>query len=218
MGSPLLANLLLHYGFDAWMAREFPTVPFERFSDEIVVHCVSESAARRVRDAIAGRLAEIGLELSPEKTRIAYCKDSRRRQDYPVVSFTFCGYTFRPRKAYDRRSRKAFTGFLPGVSEGKLTDMSRRVRSWRLPRRTTRTLDDLARGINPVVGGWLPYSTRFYPTLVVPLCRRIDRHLMRWARAKYARLRSDKRAREWLKRVRKRDPGLFAHWQLAYTS
>ena len=165
-----------------------------------MVHCVSESAARRVRDAIADRLAHIGLQLHPEKTRIVYCKNSRRRGTYETVSFTFCGYTFRPRKAFDKRRHQAFTGFLPGVSAGKLTEMSRRVRSWRLSRRTTLTLDDLARGINRVVGGWLAYFTRFYPTLVIPLCKRIDRHLMRWARQKYKRLRSDKQARAWLRR------------------
>ena len=31
--SPVLANLFMHYAFDAWMAREFPTVPFERYAD-----------------------------------------------------------------------------------------------------------------------------------------------------------------------------------------
>ena len=44
--SPVLANLFLHYAFDAWMAREFPTVPFERYVDDAVVHCVSEQQAR----------------------------------------------------------------------------------------------------------------------------------------------------------------------------
>ena len=35
-----------------------------------------------------------------------YCADSRRRRDCPVISFTFCGYMFRPRM---------FTGFLPAA-------------------------------------------------------------------------------------------------------
>ena len=30
--SPLLANLFLHYAFDAWMRREMPGVPFERYT------------------------------------------------------------------------------------------------------------------------------------------------------------------------------------------
>ena len=134
--SPCLANLFLHYGLDAWMVREFPTVQFERFADDAVIHCVSESQARLVRDAVARRLVKVGLELHPDKTRIVYCKDSRRRGTYEEISFTFCGYTFRPRKAYNQRTGEVFTGFLPAVSPEKLTMMSRRVASWRLHRRT----------------------------------------------------------------------------------
>ena len=95
--SPLLANLFLHYGFDMWMSREFPGVTFERFADDAVIHCVTERQARQVRDAIGGRLADIGLELHPGKTKLVYCKDSRRRQEFDQVTFTFCGYAFRPR-------------------------------------------------------------------------------------------------------------------------
>jgi RNA-directed DNA polymerase len=32
--SPVLANLLLHDAFDAWMVGKFPTVPFERYADD----------------------------------------------------------------------------------------------------------------------------------------------------------------------------------------
>ena len=34
--SPLLANLFLHYAFDAWMARTFAHIPFERYADDSV--------------------------------------------------------------------------------------------------------------------------------------------------------------------------------------
>lgn len=84
----------MHYGFDTWMTREFPEIPFERYSDDIVVHCVSERQARFVREAIARRLVDVGLQLHPGKTRLVYCKDSRRRRTYEHISFTFCGYTF----------------------------------------------------------------------------------------------------------------------------
>ena len=215
--SPLIANIFLHYGFDLWMTREFPGVQFERFADDAVVHCVTERQARYLRDAIGRRLVEVGLELHPDKTKIVYCKDSRRRQEYELVSFTFCGYTFRPREAFDRKQQRPFTGFMPAVAPGKLTDMSRKAASWRLHRRTTLTLEDLAEDVNPVLRGWLNYFTVFYPSAVIPIGKRMDRHLMRWARRKYQRLkRSDKRARAWLKGVRKREPGLFAHWALRY--
>jgi retron-type reverse transcriptase len=88
--SPLLANLFMHYAFDTWMAREFPDVPFERFVDDVIVHCVSEQQARGVKDAIASRLAECGgLRLHPDKTCIVYCKDSNRHGRHWQVSFDF---------------------------------------------------------------------------------------------------------------------------------
>ena len=217
--SPLLANLFLHYGLDTWMAREYPGVRFERFADDAVIHCVSEEQARQMRDAIGCRFADIGLTLHPDKTKLVYCKDSNRRRDYPSVSFTFCGYEFRPREALNKSRMVVFTSFQPAVAPEKLTGFSRKVASWQLHRRTTLTLNDLAREVNPVLRGWLAYFTVFYPTMVIPLCRRIDRHLMRWARKKYKRLEhGNKRAREWLQGVRERTPHLFAHWELCYTS
>jgi RNA-directed DNA polymerase len=212
--SPCLANLFLHYALDAWMGRKFPTIQFERFADDAVIHCVSESQARFVRDAVARRLVEVGLELHPDKTRIVYCKDSRRRGTYEQVSFTFCGYTFRPRRAFNKRTGEAFTGFLPAVSPEKLTAMSRRVAAWRIHRRTNLDLEDLAPGVNLVLRGWYAYFTAFYPTAVIPLGQRVDRHLMRWARWKYKRLaRRPQGTRDWLQGVRERNPELFVHWR-----
>jgi RNA-directed DNA polymerase len=216
--SPMIANIFLHYGFDLWMTREFPSVQFERFADDVVVHCVTERQAREVREAIGRRLADVGLLLHPDKTRIVYCKDYKRHLNFDQVTFTFCGYQFRPRKAFDKVRKRSFTGFLPAVAPGKLTDMSRKMASMRLHRRTNTTLEVLAREVNPVLRGWLNYFTEFYPSAVTPIGRRMDRHLMRWARKKYKRLeRSDRRAKAWLQGVRRRAPDLFAHWSLRYT-
>lgn len=211
--SPLLANLFMHYAFDAWMAREFPAVPFERYCDDVVVHCSSEQQARQVRDAVAGRLADCRLEMNAEKTHIVYCKDSRRKRSYEHERFVFLGYTFRPRLAKDRTG-KHFTGFLPGVSEEALKAMGRELRSWRLHLRSGRSLTDLARDINIIVRGWINYYGRFYKTALNPLLARINEYLVRWAQRKYKRLRRhNRRARAWLVSVARRDPGLFVHWQ-----
>src|SRR5258708_26694803 len=116
------------------MTREYPGISFERYADDVIVHCVSERQARYVRAAVADRLAKVGLELHPDKTKIAYCKDGRRRGSYPVISFTFLGYAFRPREAFDSIREQAFTGFLPKVSAEKLTETNRRVQAAKLPR------------------------------------------------------------------------------------
>lgn len=68
--SPVLANLFLHYAFDTWMAREFPNIWFERYADDAVLHCVTERQARTVLAALVDRMAEVGLHLHPDKTRI----------------------------------------------------------------------------------------------------------------------------------------------------
>jgi len=98
----VLANLFMHYAFDTWLEREFPTVTFERFADDAVVHCVTERQAREVLAALEDRMAQVGLRLHPDKTKIVYCKDQRRRGVHELTSFTFLGYTFRPRGARTR--------------------------------------------------------------------------------------------------------------------
>ena len=211
--SPLLANLFLHYAFDAWMAREFPAISFERYCDDAVVHCASGQQARTVRDAIADRLAELGLELHPDKTRIVYCKDADRRGEHAHTSFTFLGYTFRPRLARNRWG-KHFVSFLPAVSKDAVKAMGREVRSWHLARRSDKALDDLARMFNSSVQGWINYYGRFYKSELLYFLRRLNRQLARWACRKFKRLRRrERRAMAWLAEVARRAPRLFAHWR-----
>ena len=107
--SPLLANMFLHYAFDAWIAREYPGVRFERYCDDVIVHAASERQALQLRAAIARRLAECGLELNEHKTRIVYCKDATRRGSHEHERFTFLGYTFRPRLARSKRGGSSST-------------------------------------------------------------------------------------------------------------
>ena len=211
--SPVLANLYLHYAFDMWLAREYPGVTFERYCDDAVIHCTSQAQAVKVRDALAARLADVGLELHPAKTRVVYCKDADRRGDHEVTSFTFLGYTFRPRLAKNKWG-KHFVNFLPAVSKDAVKAMGREMRSWHIARRSDKSLTDLARMFNSIVQGWINYYGRFYKSMLYPLLRRINEHLVRWACRKYKRLRRrERRAKELLARAAKRFPALFAHWR-----
>ena len=214
--SPLLANLFLHYAFDGWMAREFPSLPFERYCDDIVVHCFSEKQTRHVGRRIAARLGGLGLQLHPDKTRIVYCQQDGREDSYEHTSFTFLGYTFRKRTAQGAGGH-LFNGFLPAVSKDATSKMSRAVRSWRLHRWTTLSLDELAAWVNRVVPGWLNYYGRFYRSALEPLLHRINAYILWWARKKYKRLRSFKKALAWWTGVTKRDPTLFTHWKWTTT-
>jgi RNA-directed DNA polymerase len=212
--SPVLANLFMHYAFDAWLAREFPSVEFERYADDAVVHCVTERQAREVLAALAQRMEEVGLRLHPDKTKIVFCPDGKRRGEYPHTSFTFLGYTFalRPARA---KNGTFYVGFGAAVSREALTAMARQVRRWRLHLWTERSLDELAAWINPVVAGWMNYYGRFYRSKLSPLLQRINTYLMRWAGRKYKRLRSYKRLKAWWLGLLDREPELFAHWRWA---
>jgi RNA-directed DNA polymerase len=210
--SPVLANLFLHYAFDSWLEREFPAVEFERFADDAVVHCATERQARQVRDALAERLESVGLRLHPEKTKIVYCKDRKRRLTYACTSFTFLGYTFRARKAPTRDGKSMFTAFLPAISREALKQRGTEVRRWRINLRTTTNLAGLAEWMNPVIRGWMTYYGKFYRTELDGLLRRINTYLVRWARRKFKRLRSFKQAKRWWNGLLQRQPDLFAHW------
>jgi len=214
--SPVLANLFMHYAFDMWLEREFPTVEFERYADDAVVHCVTERQAREVLAALEERMAEVGLELHPDKTRIVYCQDwKRRRRDCPETSFTFLGYTFRARKARKADGAGSYTGFLPAVSKDALKRMSEEVRSWRIHLHDAKELEDIAAWVNPRVRGWVTYYGKFFRSALEPLLRRINSYLVRWARRKYKRLRSFKKVKKWWDGLTERQPRMFAHWRIS---
>jgi len=213
--SPLLANLFLHYVFDAWMRRSFAHIPFERYADDGVVHCRSERQAHAVLKAIRGRFAQCGLELHPTKTRIVYCKDDDRPGDAEHVAFDFLGYTFQPRRAKNRWG-KFFVSFLPAMSTTAATKIRQTIRAWRLAStRNNLRLEDLARVVNPVVRGWMNYYGRFYRSKCVQALRPLNVALAAWARRKYRKFRRRERASmHWLAGIARRDPTLFVLWQL----
>ena len=210
--SPILANLFMHFAFDRWMVRQFPDCPFERYADDAVVHCRDRRQAEEVLAALAGRMEEVGLRLHPDKTRIVYCKDGRRRGDHEHTSFTFLGFSFRARKAKDRHGAY-FTGFLPAMSTEALKAKGVRLRSLRIHRATTMTLNDLAAWLNPIVAGWMNYYGRFYRSAMNPLLQRVNSYLRRWAGKKYRRLQPYNNFRRWWAGLIDRQPNLFAQWK-----
>ena len=213
--SPLLANLFLHYAFDKWMQRNYPRIPFERYADDGICHCRGKAEAESLRVALERRLAEWGLELHLQKTRIVYCKDDNRRGDYPEQEFDFLGYTFRPRRAKDRWGR-LFVTFSPAVSNKAAKMIRQTMRQWRMHRQSDKSLDDLARISNPVIRGWINYYGSFYKSALYPIFQTMDNILVRWASRKYKRLSGhNRRARHWLQRIAGSQSGLFAHWQLS---
>ena len=212
--SPLLANIFLHLGFDQWMKENYPNVHFERYADDIVVHCRSLKQLEWIRTKIETRLARCRLTLNKAKTRIVYCKDTRRKGNWPCRSFDFLGYTFQPRSARNHRG-EFFVTFSPAISRkaGKALRQKLR-REWRLQTRTHLSLEELARRLNPVISGWINYYGRFRRSELNSVLDHVNKALASWARRKFKRLQRRKtRAHAWLKDLARRSPELFAHWK-----
>ena len=213
--SPLLANLFMHYAFDEWLRRNFPTIQFARYADDAVIHATSLSQAEHVLGAVRERLLECGLELHPEKTKIVYCQDSDRKGTHDHIKFDFLGYTFRPRRAKNRWG-KPFVSFLPAVSDKAAKAIRAEIRSWRLgARRNNQSLEEIAKFVNPIVRGWVNYYGRYYRSALYPVLRCLERSMIYWVRRKFKRLRRHRRrAAHWLGGVARREPHLFVLWQI----
>ena len=218
VASPLLANLFLHYAFDVWMRRTFPSVTFERYADDAIVHCRSERQATSLLEAIRGRFEQCGLELHPTKTRIVYCKDDDRHGEHEHVAFDFLGYTFQPRRAKNRWG-KYFVSFLPAMSTKAAKAIRVKIREWRMAStRNNRPIEDLARLVNPTAQGWMNFYGRFYRSKCIQVLRHINEALAAWARRKFKRFRRRERASvHWLGGIARREPALFAHWRFGAT-
>jgi RNA-directed DNA polymerase len=213
--SPLLANLFLHYAFDAWMQRTYPHIQFERYADDVVIHAATKAQAEFLLEAVRKRLEQCNLQMHPEKTKIVYCQDSDRRGTHDHIQFDFLGYTFRPRRAKNRWG-KFFVSFLPGISNKAAKRIRATVRDWRLgATRNNQSLEDIAGFVNPHVRGWVNYYGRYYRSALYPVLRHLERALVYWVRRKFKRFaRRQRNATHWLGRVARREPRLFYSWQI----
>ncbi len=210
--SPLLANLFMHYAFDEWMKRNHPSNPFERYADDIVVHCSTEKEAEELLNHIKSRFSECKLEVHPEKTKIVYCKDDDRKGDYPNTKFDFLGYTFKMREAKSRKD-KLFRGFLPAVGEKASHKIRTKLIEMKIHTITERTLEEIAQECNPIIRGWVNYYGKFYKSALNEVLESIDNRLEKWAVKKYRKFQgSIIAAKRWLSSIKTRDPKFFAHW------
>ena len=211
--SPLLANLYLHYALDKWLEKIHPRVKYERYADDMVLHCKSREEAELVLSGIRSRLKQCDLELHPDKTKIVYCKDDRRTKDEAIVSFDFLGYTFRPRGAKTRKG-ELFVGFNPAISKKAKKRISERIRSLNINRVTDRKIEDIAGEINAMVRGWINYYGHFNKAEMLRTINQINVRLLRWVKRKYRK--GMRKALKWLQNIMETNKKLFSHWESGF--
>ncbi|MBA1335516.1 MAG: Retron-type RNA-directed DNA polymerase [Firmicutes bacterium] len=196
------------------MIRTNPQAPFERYADDGIIHCKTETEAKEILKQLNQRLGECKLELHPMKTKIVYCKDKDRKKEYPNTEFDFLGYTFRRIFIKDKLGRLQFN-FLPSVSKKSAKAFRDKIKAMRIHSLTGSKIEMIAERINPLVRGWLNYFTKYNPSAVKYTMDCLNRRLVKWAMCKYKKFRGHRRRAEiWLRELAKREPNMFPHWAL----
>jgi len=217
--SPLLANLFLHYGFDKWLEKTDPTANFARYADDVIVHCRSKRHAEHILTLINQRINNIDLELHPDKTKIVYCKDYRRKEKYPVVKFDFLGYSFQPRTTKSKKTQGVFLGFDCAISISSCKRIADKLGELEVEKMTFKSVVGIAQKLNPRIRGWINYYGKYRISNLHSVFKLVNLRLVRWARIRYKRYKTSiKRAYKWLTRVQQQYPYLFYHWQLGFLS
>ena len=210
--SPVLANIYLHYAFDVWMERNYPIAPFARYADDAIIHCKSEKEAKEIKEALNQRMKQCKLELHPDKTRIVYCKDEDRTEDYPITQFDFLGYTYKA--VYIKcKDGKLRNNFIASASQKACKNLRDKIKELKLHKMSGSSINIIAKSINPIVRGWINYFGKYNVSALKYTIKCIESRIVRWAMNKYKHFRGRRqRAEKWLSELRNREPKLFAHW------
>lgn len=217
--SPILANIFLDVVFDNWIVKHSPEVEFERYADDIVVHCHHIKEALRLLEAIKKRFKDCKLEVNKSKTKIVYCRRNQKRQPPFKVhyqKFDFLGFTFKPRISKDRG--KLIVGFTPAISQKSIARINDELRKLKIHRWTYFLLSKIGELLQSKIRGWLNYYSKFRKSEMRHLFRDLNRRLAKWVRNKYRRFRRKHWyfAYKYLQGISKKYPYMFVHWNYGF--
>ena len=158
------------------------------------------------------------MKLHPDKTKLVYCRDFRRKERHPVVKFDFLGYSFQPRTTKSKKTGKLFLGYDCAISISSRKRIADKLGELDIENLSFKSIVGVAQYLNPMIRGWVNYYGRFRGSELSKVFQLLRKHLVRWARKRYKRYKTSlSRAFGWLDRVRKQYPYLFYHWQLGFS-
>jgi RNA-directed DNA polymerase len=218
--SPLLANIFLHVVFDTWFEENHPDCAYERYADDIIIHCKHFKQALSVLEAVNKRMNRCKLELKKQKTNIVYCK--RNQKKHPpfkpqYVTFDFLGFTFKPRIV--RSNGKLHLGFTPAISKKAQKVLAEKFFELKLHRMVHLQLTQLAEILADKLRGWFNYYGKFRMSEMRFIMRVLNFRLVRWVKNKYKRFRNKHwyNAYLWLRDTSKKYPTIFEHWKMGFS-
>jgi len=212
--SPLLANLYLHFSLDMWLSKHYPQVNFVRYADDIVINCNSKEESETVLEAVKQRLSEVKLQFNESKTRIAYCKDYKRKGNYEIVKFEFLGFSYQPRARIGKFDGLKYMAFTAKISQSNQKRIREVIRENKLWNNTTLDIMDIAKSLNMKLSGWINYYSKYSKRTLRRTLSKVDIRLIKWLKSKH-KIGSRKSSAK-LKQIKQVNPNLFYHWQKGY--
>jgi RNA-directed DNA polymerase len=160
--SPLLANIYLHVLDRIWEDRCAHLGTLVRYADDFVVMCSTKAAVEEARRRVGLVLAQLGLELHPEKTRLVDLS-------WGHEGFDFLGCHLRKRLSGPiwEQTRKRVYFLQRWPSQRAMRQVRTRVRALTPRGRCHEDLRTVIADVNAVVRGWGQYfrtgnaATRF---------------------------------------------------------
>jgi len=207
--SPLLANIYLHIAFDKWMENNQPNIRFERFADDIIIHCKTESQAQYICDVVSKRLEECKLSVHPTKTKIVNLR-GKTMQKYPR-RFDFLGFTFSTTKVKTNAGIKLMVA--PRMSDKSMKRVTEKLRRLKL-HKLRKPIEYIAMTLRPLISGEINYYGKFSPWKMNKLWFGLNIKLIKWVMWEKRLFKLD--AIRWLKLKWKERPFLFPHWVLVH--
>lgn len=212
--SPLLANIYLHHCFDEWMKENNPRNPFERYADDIVIHCRSKEEAEQLLERLRARMQQYELELHPAKTKIVYCKNYYRNEKHANNSFVFLGYSYQPRTIRDKYDeKKRLVVFNAAISQQARTSIRAKLKGLLQVKWNVATLEWFAEKLNPRIRGWVNYYAKFGSWKALNVFRYLNGLILQWIKHTY-KIIGIRRALKKYRMMQTENPRLFYHWRL----
>jgi RNA-directed DNA polymerase len=148
--SPLLANVYLNAFDHAWASCG--TGQLVRYADDLVVLCRTRAQAEHALGVLGRLMADLGLELHPDKTRVVDLREGRE-------GFDFLGCHLRARmsgKLHEQYGvRRYYLHRWPSQASMKRIRAKIKARTGR--NRVGAQLPDLIAELNPILRGWGGY-------------------------------------------------------------
>ncbi|MBD3250170.1 MAG: group II intron reverse transcriptase/maturase [Candidatus Pacebacteria bacterium] len=207
--SPLLSNIFLHVVFDKWMDKRHPEKPFERFADDIVVHCCSEKQALFVKSVIQKRMSDCKLTMHPSKTQVVNFRGESKNR-YPR-KLDFLGFSIKLQMVKTKVGLKLMTTNV--ISSKSISSVLNKFREMKV-HKMRGSIVQVSKRLSPVIRGIINYYCKFWNSHTFGIWKRLNDRLIKWV--KWEKKKSVRAAIWWLKEVYRKKPGLFPHWKLVH--